>query len=222
VQALAALMIHIAEGQPLLPILPRCMVALIQIPGAEPTYFGNAVHPMAVGLDPQEATLPPASDALATLRTLACQIRRCTLDLRQDPSKALQAIYESQQVVDAPVLKALSFLVGRRLPYITCTTNFINSRPVDEHIVFGTGLKTIGYRCLTYPLAKGMGVIRPSIAPYGKGLFVAISLTEKKMQVLRRHALLGELVPEAKFLGENVSLGDVGVKSTCFSCPRIW
>jgi len=212
-------MIHIAEGQPLLPILPRCMVALIQIPGAEPTYFGNAVHPMAVGLDPQEATLPPASDALATLRTLASQIRRCTLDLRQDPSKALQAIYESQQVVDAPVLKALSFLVGHRLPYITCTTNYIGSLPVEKTFDFGSGLSPLGYRSLTYPLVRGMGVIRPSMAPYDDGLFLSISLSASQLKSLKQHSYLSDLVSGCKFVGQG--LGDLTSHDSCWNCWKI-
>lgn len=195
------------------------MVALIQIPGAEPTYFGNAVHPMAVGLDPKEGVLPPASDALATLRALASQIRRCTLELRQDPSKALQAIYESQQVVDAPVLKALSFLVGRRLPYITCTTNYIGSMPVDKSLDFGTGLPPLGYRSLTYPLVRGMGVLRPSMAPYEDGLFLSMSLSASQLKVLKQHAYLSNLVGGGKFVGQG--LEDLNSQGSCWNCFKL-
>lgn len=217
IQALTALMIHVADGQALLPVHPRCMVALLQIPGTETTYFGNAVYPMAVGLDPK-AALPGSNDMLGTLRVLARQIRSCTGEVRSNPGKALQAIYESEQVCDAPVLKSLAYLAGQRLPFVTCSTNFINTRPTDKEIDFGIGAQALGYRCLTSPLARGMGVIRPAMAPYGDGLFVAVSVTDAQLRRLRRHVLLPTLVPEGKFLGEGVLLGDAGVKRGCLCC----
>ena len=199
VQAMAALAMHVAEGRPLLPIRPSCVVTLIQVPGAEPNYFGNAVHPMIVGLQPGEPQ-PDPSDMLGVLRCLATHIRSATHDVRLNPASTLQALYESQQVCEAPVGKALVFLAGQRLPYVTCTTNFIGNAPTDQGLDFGHGIKPMGYRSLTYPLARGMAVVRPSMEPYSEGLFLSLSLTSAQLQTLKAHPLLPTLVPDAQFL----------------------
>ena len=209
VQALGALAVHAAEGrQSLVPVRPHCMVALIQVPGAEPSYFGNAVHPMTVGVEEHEGEkrqLPGTTDLIGNLCCLASLIRAAVLEIRSDPTKALQALYESQQVCNTPVAQALAFLAGQRLPFVTCTTNFIGNLPIDQNLDFGLagGAKPIGYRSLTYPLARGMAVIRPSMVPYGEGLFLSLSLTAAQVKALKEHSLLKTLVPDAQFLGEN-------------------
>jgi hypothetical protein len=201
VQALSAMLIHAAEGKPLLPSHPKCMVVLVQIPGTHKGYFGNAVHPMPVGI--QEGTsLPPEGDPFACIRALAARIRVCSSELRSQPAKALQAIYESQQVCNTPTLRALGFLAGRRLPLVTCTTNYIGSLPSDAKLDFGLKVKAVGYRSLTLPLARSMAVIRPSMPPYGEGLFLQLALTPAQAKSLRRHPVLASLVPNATFLGD--------------------
>lgn len=85
VQALAAMLIHIAEGKPILPIHPKCMIALIQIPGIQEGHFGNAVHPMAVGVPENTKLTNKDGDFLGALRLLASQIRSCTTEIRSDP-----------------------------------------------------------------------------------------------------------------------------------------
>lgn len=222
VQALGALAVHAAEGRPLLPLQPQCMIALVQVPGAEPDYFGNAVHPMTVSVKEEEPQ-PEKDDMLGMLRSLASHIRSATTEVRSNPAKALQALYESHQVCDVPVGQALAYLAGQRLPYVTCTTNFIGNLPADQNLDFfgklnvgGTGdntnpinsctteatIKPLGYRSLTYPLARGMAVIRPSMPPYEEGLFLSLSLTAPQLTALKAHPLLPALVPEATFLGK--------------------
>jgi len=215
VQALGALAVHAAEERPsLLPQQPECMIALVQVPGAEPDYFGNAVHPMTVSMKEGEAQ-PEKDDMLGMLRSLASHIRSATTEVRSNPTKALQALYESQQVCDVPVGQALAYLAGHRLPYVTCTTNYIGNLPADQNLDFfgnktnpnsncttETTVKPIGYRSLTYPLARGMAVIRPSMPPYEEGLFLSLSLTAQQLAALKAHPLLPALVPEATFLGK--------------------
>jgi hypothetical protein len=221
VQALGALAVHAAEGHPsLLPLHPQCMIALVQVPGAEPDYFGNAVHPMTVSLKEGEPQ-PEKDDMMGMLRSLASHIRSATTEVRSNPAKALQALYESHQVCDVPVGQALAYLAGQRLPYVTCTTNFIGNLPADQNLDFfgkahctrdntnpikrdcttETTIKPLGYRSLTYPLARGMAVIRPSMPPYDEGLFLALNLTAGQLAALKAHRLLPALVPEATFLG---------------------
>ena len=212
VQALGALAVHAAEGwQSFLPVQPQCMIALVQVPGAEPDYFGNAVHPMAVNLKQGEPQ-PEKDDMLGMLRSLASHIRSATAEVRTNPAKALQALYESQQVCDAPIKHALPYLAGQRLPYMTCTTNFIGNLPADQNLDFfgthnesnttSTAIKPLGYRSLTYPLARGMAVIRPSMPPYEEGVFLSLSLTASQLAALKAHPLLPALVPDATFLGK--------------------
>ncbi len=216
IQALGALAVHAAEGRPsLLPLHPQCMISLIQIPGAEHDYFGNAVHPMTVSVKEREPQ-PEKDDMLGMLRSLASHIRSSTTEVRNDPTKALQAVYESQQVCSAPVKHALAYLAGQKLPYVTCTTNFIGNLPADQNLnFFGSRNsrqttneskipnKPLGYRSLTYPLARGMAVIRPSMPPYEEGVFLSLSLTAPQLAALKAHPLFPALVPDAAFLGES-------------------
>lgn len=219
VQALAALATHVAEGRPLLPVRPNCLLTLIQVPGAETNYFGNAVHPMLVRLEPGEPQ-PDGDDMLGVLRCLAAHIRSATHDLRLNPSQALQALYESQQVCETPVAKTLVFLAGQRMPYVTCTTNFIGNMATDQGLDFGLGVKPQGYRSLTYPLARGMAVIRPSMEPYNEGLFLSLSLTSAQFQTLKAHPLLQTLAPDAQFLEPARMEKSVGVKVSLSCFPR--
>ncbi len=224
VQALGALAVHAAEGRPsLLPLHPQCMIALVQVPGAEADYFGNAVHPMTVFLKEGEPQ-PEKGDMLGTLRCLASHIRSATTEVRTNPAKALQAVYESQQVCETPVGQALAYLAGQRLPYVTCTTNFIGNLPADQNLNFfgdnnnnpnDSTTKPLGYRSLTYPLARGMAVIRPSMPPYDGGVFLSLSLTAPQLAALKAHPLLPELVPDATFLGSTI---DSEVNPKCGCC----
>jgi hypothetical protein len=203
VQALAALAVHAAEGSPLVPVRPKVMLALVQVPGTEPSYFGNAVHPLAVGL-PEGSPQPAAGGGggeLAALRALAVQIRAATAELRASPSKALQALYESEAACASPVLKSLAFLAGRRLPFVASTTNYIGSLPSDAELDFGLGARHLGMRHLTTPLAASMAVVRRAAPPYGEGLFVQMALTAGEGARLRAHPLLRELAPDATWLG---------------------
>jgi len=219
VQALAAMAVHAGEGKPLLPLLPKVMVSLVQIPGVDKGHFGNAVHPLAVGLRPPKTTtdykgegnsdlgasplLPGNDDFLGCLRALARQIRVATAELRSTPTKALQAMYESAQVCSAPVHKSLAYLAGQRLPFVTATTNYIGTMLSDSTLDFGLGVKQEGYRSLTYPLARSMAVVRPAMAPYREGLFMSLSMTTAQAKRLRSHALLPTLAPDAVFLGSS-------------------
>ena len=200
VQALTAMAVHAGEGKPLLPLRPKVMVSLVQVPGAQHDYFGNAVHPLAVGL-PEGAALPAEGDYLGSLRALARELRTAAAAVRSTPAKALQALYESTQVCEAPVHKALAYLAGHRLPFVTCTTNYIGTLPGDAALDFGLGAPQLGYRGMTTPLARSMAVVRPAMAPYGEGLFLAVSMTPAQAKRLRAHPLLPALVPDAVFLG---------------------
>lgn len=206
VQALAAIMVHAAEGKPLLPKHPTCVVVLVQIPGTSPGYFGNAVHPMPVGVRVEQSSssagIPSEGDPFGSLCTLAKSIRAETIELRSQPTKALQAIYESQCVCDSTTLCSLAFLAGKRLPFVTCTTNYIGSLPSDTQLNFGEGLKPIGYRNLTLPLARSMTVVRPALPPYSDGLFMQFAVTPQQAKSLRRHPALHKLIPDASFLGK--------------------
>ena len=44
----------------------------------------------------------------------------------------MAALAEKELLVDTPVLRMLGFLAGRRLPLVTCTTNYIGSLPAEE------------------------------------------------------------------------------------------
>lgn len=86
IQALGAMIVHTVEGKPLVPVKPKCMLALIQIPGLDPSYFGNAVHPMAVGVQPERlAELRGEEDYMGALRMLATEIRACAKEIRSKP-----------------------------------------------------------------------------------------------------------------------------------------
>lgn len=43
VQATAALLLHAAQGLPPLPVAPKAMSVMLQLPGVPEGYFGNAV-----------------------------------------------------------------------------------------------------------------------------------------------------------------------------------
>lgn len=103
---------------------------------------------------------------------------------------------------EAPVHRALAYLAGQRLPYVTCTTNYIGTLPGDSTLDFGIGTQQLGYRSLTYPLARSMAVVRPSMPPYGDGLFLSLNLTPSQAKRLLNHPLLPALVPDAVYLGE--------------------
>ena len=197
VQALGAILVHAAEGKKdLLPMHPYCMVALIQIPGAAENHWGNAVHPMPISVEVGEGEGEHGEhdSALSMLRRLARAIRKSTIEVRNDPSKALQALYESQQVVDAPIGKSVAFLAGQRFPYVNCTTNYIGSLPGDKKLDFGVPQDCIlGYRSLTFPLARSMAVIRPSMPPYKDGLFLSMNLTAVQFERLKHHRVFTEL-----------------------------
>lgn len=116
-------------------------------------------------------------------------------------AKALQALYESERVCGAPAHKSLAYLAGRRFPFVTCTTNYIGTLAVDSSLDFGLGVKHLGTRHLTTPLAASMAVVRPAMAPYGEGLFIQMTFTVAQAKQLRQHPLLRALAPDASFVG---------------------
>lgn len=83
VQAAAALLLHAATEQPLLPCAPRAMVALVQLP-TPPGHFGNAVHMLRVKL-PEGTPQPAAGDWAGALAALAGAIRGATAAFRAEP-----------------------------------------------------------------------------------------------------------------------------------------
>eukprot|EP00890_Picochlorum_soloecismus_P001049 jgi/Picsp_1/1945/NSC_05411-R1_hypothetical protein CHLNCDRAFT_54474 [Chlorella variabilis] len=201
VQALAAMMVHGAENKPILPVKPESMLTLIQIPGVEKGYFGNAVHPMAISFSKEEAwAVHEQGQSLDVLTALSKRIRECTMLLKKDPANALQALYETEEICDKNILKTLAFLAGKRLPYVTCTTNYIGSLPSDKELDFGFGEGQQLAQWLVTPLAKDMCIVRPSAAPYGEGLFFNLALDKKQSRLLRQLEIFKDLVPKAEFL----------------------
>ena len=99
------------------------------------------------------------------------------------------------------MLKSLAYLAGQRLPFVTCTTNFIGPLPADAALDFGLSAQPACTRHLTTPLGASMAVVRPAAAPYGEGLFIQVALTAAQGRRLRKHPLLPALAPDAKFLG---------------------
>lgn len=206
VQGVASMMVHGSQGKPLLPLSPKTMVVLVQIPGMTSSgdnvrYFGNSVHPMSVRFTEEELKTVPTTQ-IEILAKLAAKIRQTTMALKSDPTTALQSLYETQQVVETPIWKSLAFLAGNRFPYVTCTTNYIGSLKEDKELDFGFGAecKSSTVQWLVTPLARDMAVIRPSAAPYPEGLFFHMTLSKIDSQQLRELALFQDLLPEATFL----------------------
>jgi hypothetical protein len=201
VQALAAMMVHGAESKAALPVKPESMLALIQIPGVEKGYFGNAVHPMAINFTKEEAwALNKEGQSINILAALSRRIRESAMVLKKDPANVLQALYETESICDKNILKTLAFLAGKRLPYVTCTTNYIGSLPSDKELDFGFGEEQQFAQWLVTPLAKDMCIIRPSASPYGEGLFFNLALDKKQSLRLRQLDVFKDLVPKAVFL----------------------
>ena len=199
VQGLGAMMMHAAQGKPMLPEFPKCMLVLIQIPGIDERYFGNAVHPMPVCFEPgQDLDVPP----LKILTKLVSAIRHETIALRSDSTRALQSLYETEQVCNTRIATSLAFLAGNRLPYVTCTTNYIGSLKADRELDFGLPdeekPKTVQW--WVTPLAQDMCVIRPACSPYPEGLFFYMSLTRKESERLRSLPFLSEILQKPIFV----------------------
>lgn len=81
-QAAAALLIHAAHRQPLLPVAPHAMAAMVLLPTPR-DFFGNAVRMLSVSL-PAGTQQRAERDALGALRALAGGIRQATLRFRSD------------------------------------------------------------------------------------------------------------------------------------------
>jgi hypothetical protein len=123
VQSACALLLHAAQGRPLLPVRPHCMAALVQQPTPE-GYVGNAAYMLRVGLPPGSEQ-PAAGDGRGALQALAGALRAATAAFRASPEAAVRELADAEALVAAPALRMLSFLAGRRLPYLTCTTNYV-------------------------------------------------------------------------------------------------
>lgn len=89
VQAAAALLMHAAQAKPLLPVAPKVMAVLVQMP-APPGYFGNAARMLKVSL-PAGSAQPAAGDYADALRTLAGAIHEATASFRSDPVRCSES-----------------------------------------------------------------------------------------------------------------------------------
>ena len=127
VQAAAALLMHAAEGRPLLPVPPKCMAVLVQMPAPE-GYLGNGTRFLKVAL-PAGTPQPAAHDAPAALRALAGAIRQATAAFRTSPEEPLAAMADTEAMAAAPVPRMLAFLAAERLPLLTCSVNYVPAQP---------------------------------------------------------------------------------------------
>ncbi|PSC71001.1 Histone acetyltransferase GCN5 [Micractinium conductrix] len=196
VQAATGLLVHAALGLPLLPLAPKSMAVLVQLPTPD-GYFGNASRMLKISL-PAGNAQPAEGDAAGALQALAGAIRRATAAFRSNPEEPLAALADNESLAGAPLLRMLAFLAQHRLPLISCVTNYV---PKPEGTDLGLGQPATYDRELTYPLAREMAVIRPAVPPYSAGLFVQLCLAPRQVAALKSSALLAQLLPEASFVG---------------------
>jgi hypothetical protein len=205
VQSIASMMIHGAQEKPLLPARPKAMLVLVQIPGVDTIkgYFGNAVHPMEVSFEPDE--LVPDTD-IQVVAKIAEKIRICTQEIRSNPAAVLQALYETDIICNTSLPKALGFLAGNRLPFVSCTTNYIGTLRDDVELDFGlrgedtTDVSMHYVQWLVTPLARDMNVIRPAAPPFDDGVFFHMALTPQDSERLRHISLFKTVLPGATIL----------------------
>lgn len=127
VQAAAALLMHAAGGRPLLPVAPKAMAVLVQMPAPE-AYLGNGARFLPVSL-PAGTAQPAAHDAPAALRALAGAIRSATAAFRTNPEEPLAAMADTEALAAAPAPRMLAFLAAERLPRLTCSVNYVPAQP---------------------------------------------------------------------------------------------
>lgn len=205
-QALGGLMIHAANGQPLVPRGAKHQAVLVQMPPAGKLTLGNATHILAVAAQPEQQ-LPAGDDYMASLFVLAGLIRTATAEFRSQPEKWVEAVSHLEGMAQANPLKLLAYLAGRLLPHLSSSTNYIGNCPGHAKLDFGVpGLPTC-QQWMVSPMATEMVMIRP--AP--DGLFFLITLPPRQQQVLHAHPLLAALVPDAAWLGDGPELTDVMV-----------
>lgn len=121
---------HIADGRPLLPVAPKHMAVLVQLPAPE-GYFGNGCRLLRVSV-PAGTPQPAAHDAAAAhaaLCALAGAIRQATTAFRSDPEEPLKAIADTEALAAAPAPRMLAFLASKRRPLLTCSLNFVPAQP---------------------------------------------------------------------------------------------
>ena len=203
VQSVASMMVHGAQNKPLIPKRPHAMLVLVQVPGVDKIqgYFGNAVHPMRVTFDQDESV--PDTDMKVIVK-LAGKIRTCTQEIRSNPTAVLQALYETDVICNTSLPKALGFLAGNRLPFVSCTTNYIGTLRDDVELDFGVGGENSNdatyVQWLVTPLARDMNVIRPAAPPFEDGLFFHMALTPQDSTRLRNLSLFKTVLPGATIL----------------------
>jgi hypothetical protein len=200
VQALGMIMVCGGQKKTMTPQKPNANLVLTQIPCVhekfvgDKKYFGNSVHLIQVSFDKNELPLEALSSPLSVLTRLAVRLRERTLEFRNDPTMALQALFESETVFKSSAMKSLGYLAGNRFPYVNCTTNYIGPLKEDSELEFtGTGaLVPSAVQWLVTPLARDMNVIRP----YRDGLLFHLALTPKDSKRLRTLPHLEALVPD--------------------------
>jgi hypothetical protein len=203
VQSVASMMVHGAQNKPLVPQKPHAMLVLVQVPGVDKIggYFGNAVHPMRVTFDQDESV--PDTD-MKVIAKLAGKIRTCTQEIRSNPTAVLQALHETDIICNTSLPKALGFLAGNRLPYVSCTTNYIGTLRDDVELDFGLGgEKSNGARYVQWlvtPLARDMNVIRPAAPPFEDGVFFHMALNPQDSKRLRNLSLFKTVLSGATIL----------------------
>ena len=131
-QAAAALLAHAALGLPPLPVGPKCMCIVAQLP-TPPGFFGNGGRLLPVRL-PAGSARPAEGDWAGALRALAGAIRQAVAAFRSDPEAQLGALADSEALAAVPAWAMLSWLAADRLPRITVTTNYV---PAQEAGVRG-------------------------------------------------------------------------------------
>lgn len=89
VQAATVLLLHAAQGLPLLPVAPQAMSVMLLLP-TPPSFFGNAVRMLSVSL-PAGTAQPADGNGAGALCQLAGAIRAATLRFRQDPVRKREA-----------------------------------------------------------------------------------------------------------------------------------
>ncbi|PRW20583.1 putative acetyltransferase isoform X2 isoform A [Chlorella sorokiniana] len=198
VQAAAALLMHTADGRPLLPVAPKHLAVIVQLPAPE-SYFGNGCRLLRASM-PAGTPQPAAHDAPAALRALASAIRKATAAFRTSPEEQLKAMADTEALAAAPAPRMLAFLASKRRPLLTCSLNYVPAQPKMD---LGLGTAALVDRELTHPLARGMVVIRGAEQPYSDGLLVQLCVSPQAAKRLRQHPLLKTLLPLATWVGSD-------------------
>ena len=87
------------------------------------------VHMLRVKL-PAGTAQPAAGDHAGALRALAGAIRSATAAFRASPEAQLAAIADTEALVGAPAPAMLTWLAAKRMPLLTCTTNYVPAAQV--------------------------------------------------------------------------------------------